>query len=213
VSQRRVWVVVVAAGSGDRFGGPKQLAPLGDARVIDHAVAAASAVADGVVVVVARALADSITESLPGDVCVVGGATRSASVRSGLAAVPDDADIVLVHDAARPLASMALFERVVAAVDDGADAVVPVVAVTDTIRRGRGGVVDRDDLWSVQTPQGFRADALRSAHAGGGEATDDATLVEAEGGKVVLVDGEPTNFKITHAHDLRVAQALVGEHR
>lgn len=208
MSQRRPWVVVVAAGSGDRFGGPKQLAPLGDARVIDHSVATASAVAEGVVVVVAPDQRAALTESLPGVTCVDGGRTRSASVRCGLAAVPDDVEVILVHDAARPLASPSLFERVVGAVVDGAEAVVPVVPITDTIRHGRGGVVDREDLWAVQTPQGFRSASLRSAHASGGEATDDAALVEADGGKVVLVEGEPTNLKITHAHDVRVAEAV-----
>jgi 2-C-methyl-D-erythritol 4-phosphate cytidylyltransferase len=140
---------------------------------------------------------------------VAGGATRSASVRAGLAAVPGDADVVLVHDAARPLAGAALFATVVEAVRSGADAVVPAVAVTDTLRRRTGGLVARDDLVAVQTPQGFRASSLRSAHVGEPEATDDASLVEAAGGKVVLVDGWPGNLKITHALDLTVAGALL----
>jgi 2-C-methyl-D-erythritol 4-phosphate cytidylyltransferase len=118
--------------------------------------------------------------------------------------------VVLVHDGARPLADTALFSRVIAAVRAGADAVVPVVPVVDTIRSLDGGAVDRSRLVAVQTPQGFRAEALRAAHRGGGEATDDATLVEAIGGKVVLVDGDRRNLKITEPDDLVVARALAG---
>jgi len=140
---------------------------------------------------------------------VVGGATRSASVASGLDAVPADAAVVLVHDAARPLASAGLYRRVIEAVRSGADAVVPAVAVVDTIRSLGGGTVDRDRLRAVQTPQGFRAGTLRAAHRAGGDATDDATLVEAVGGSVELVDGERTNLKITEPSDLDVAEALL----
>jgi len=140
---------------------------------------------------------------------VAGGATRSASVANGLAAVPLSASVVLVHDAARPLASPDLFARVADAVRRGADAAVPVVAVVDTVRDVHGGTLDRERLRAVQTPQGFRADVLRSVHDGLAEATDDAALVEAAGGSVVLVDGERSNLKITEPSDLDVAAALV----
>jgi len=133
---------------------------------------------------------------------VAGGATRSASVRAGLVAVPDDASIVLVHDGARPLATRNLFDAVVAAVRDGADAVVPGVPVSDSLRTADGMVVARDGVIAVQTPQGFSAGSLRAAHADGGEASDDATLVEASGGTVVVVEGEPANLKITRPGDL-----------
>ncbi|MDQ2677789.1 MAG: 2-C-methyl-D-erythritol 4-phosphate cytidylyltransferase, partial [Actinomycetota bacterium] len=123
--------------------------------------------------------------------------------------VPDGASVVLVHDAARPLASVALFERVIAAVHDGADVAIPVVAVTDTIRHVDGGVVDRDDLRAVQTPQGFAAPTLRAVHVHEPDATDDAGLVEAAGGTVALVDGESTNLKLTDPLDLVVAEALL----
>jgi 2-C-methyl-D-erythritol 4-phosphate cytidylyltransferase len=123
--------------------------------------------------------------------------------------VPVDATIVLVHDAARPLASPALFARVVDAVRAGADAAVPAVAVADTLRRRTGGSVDRDELVAVQTPQGFRAEALRAAHANAVEATDDASLVEQQGGSVVLVDGEPGNRKITDPSDLAAAEGMI----
>ena len=206
VADGPVWVVVVAAGSGTRYGGAKQYEPLGGRRVLDWSLAAARFVADGVVLVVGSgAPVDEVA-----DRTVVGGATRSASVRAGLAAVPDEASIILVHDAARPLASPALFAAVVAAVRGGADAVVPGLTPVDTIRHRDGGVVDRSELVAVQTPQGFRSDVLRSAHEGDGDASDDAGLVEDAGHVVAVIDGEPPNRKITTPDDLAVAEALLG---
>jgi len=202
-----VWVIVVAAGSASRFGRPKQYEPLGSRRVLDWSLDDARTVADGVVLVVAPEYVD--TPEPAADVVVAGAATRSGSVRAGLAAVPADAGIVLVHDGARPLAGPDLFVRVAAAVTEGVDAVVPTVAVTDTLRWRDGGPVHRDELLAVQTPQGFRAAALRDAHAAGGEGTDDVSLVEAAGGKVVVVEGSPANLKITHPDDLVVAGALL----
>jgi len=202
-----VWTIVVAAGRGERFGGPKQLADLGGVRVIDLALDAARAAGDGVVVVVPP---EGTAWGLVADAVVVGGATRSASVRRGLEAVPADAGVVLVHDAARPLATPALYARVVAAVRAGAEGVVPAVAVVDTVRSLDGAPVDRDRLRSVQTPQGFPAAVLRRVHATGGDATDDAGLVEAAGGRIALVEGERANLKITEAADLAVASALRG---
>jgi 2-C-methyl-D-erythritol 4-phosphate cytidylyltransferase len=202
-----VWVIVVAAGTGSRFGRPKQYEALGGRRVLDWSLDDARAVADGIVLVVP---ADRLGTPEPAaDAVVPGGATRSASVRAGLASVPADAEVVLVHDGARPLAGAALFTAGVAAVRAGAEAVVPAVAVTDTLRRRSGGLEPRDDLVAVQTPQAFRAAALRAAHAGEPEATDDASLVEAAGGKVVVVDGWPGNLKITHPLDLVVAGAVL----
>ena len=207
-----VWTIVVAGGAGTRFGGdvPKQYLSLGDARVLDHALAAARSVSDGVVLVVGAPFVDRAEPRA--DRVVAGGATRSASVRAGLAAVPDDGsvDVILVHDAARPRASADLFARVVDAVRAGADAVVPGVPVSDTIKRvaardGRAVVVEtppRSELVAVQTPQGFRPAVLRAAHAGGAEATDDAAVVEAAGGAVVVVPGEPGNVKVTTPADL-----------
>ena len=206
------WVVIVAAGSGARFGGAKQWAPLAGRRVVDWCVDAArvTPACAGVVVVVA---ADEVaTVVVPGaDVVVAGGATRSASVRAGLAAVPHDVDVVVVHDGARPLASTGLLEAVVAAVRAGADAALPAVPVTDTVKRvGVDGVVtgtvDRAGLMAVQTPQAFAAGALRRAHEGGPEATDDGALVEAIGGRVVVVPGEPHNIKLTEPGDLATAE-------
>jgi 2-C-methyl-D-erythritol 4-phosphate cytidylyltransferase len=195
---------VVAAGSGARFGGQKQFEDLAGRRVVDWSLAACRSVAHGVVLVVP---ADHVGEGASiADTVVVGGASRSESVRAGLAAVPPEADIVVVHDAARPFAAPALFAAVVDAVSGGADGAVPGVAVADTIKEVAGGRVvatlDRDTLVAVQTPQAFTAVALRAAHAAGGHATDDAALVEARGGRVVVVPGDPANTKITLRADL-----------
>jgi 2-C-methyl-D-erythritol 4-phosphate cytidylyltransferase len=199
-----VWTIVVAGGSGSRLGRPKQYERIGSRRVIDHAAEIAGAVSEGVVLVVPPA--DATREG-----GVAGGATRSDSVRAGLAEVPDEASIICVHDAARPFASKALFQSVIAAVHGGADGAIPGLAVTDTIKRMDANhvVVDtpsRDSLVAVQTPQAFRASVLRAAHAGGRQATDDAALVEDSGGRVVVVPGEITNRKITHLDDLAWAR-------
>lgn len=202
-----VWAIVVAAGSGRRFGGAKQYEPLAGRRVVDWSLAAARTAADGVVLVVSPAHEGD--EEAAADAVVAGADTRSGSVRAGLAAVPADAEVIVVHDGARPLADAALFRAVVDAVRDGADAAVPGVPVIDTLRARGGGTVDREGLVAVQTPQAFRAGRLRAAHTGTAEATDDASLVEAAGGKVVVVNGSPTNLKITRRDDLVVAEALL----
>lgn len=208
-----VWVIIVAAGAGSRFGAPKQFIDLGGMRVVDHAVATAARHATGVVVVLpAEPSPDQGPIVAPDDTKLVitsGATSRAGSVRRGLDLVPADADVVLVHDGARPLATDAIYESVISAVLSGAEAVVPAVAVTDTIRRRGGEVVDRSELVAVQTPQGFRAETLRSAHAAGGDATDDATLVEVAGGTVVVVDGDRRNIKITSPLDLDIAAALI----
>jgi 2-C-methyl-D-erythritol 4-phosphate cytidylyltransferase len=199
-----VWAIVVAAGAGVRFGGPKQYEQLGERRVLDWAVETAAGVSDGIVLAVPPDRASQLEPRA--DVVVTGGSTRSESVRKALAVVPLDADVVIVHDAARPLATPRLFSAVVGALATGVDGAVPGVPVPDTIKRVRDGLVvgtlDRSELMAVQTPQAFRADVLRRAHAGDGEATDDATLVEAVGGRVVVVAGEMTNVKVTTAADL-----------
>ena len=209
-----VWCVLVAAGSGSRFGGAKQFATLGGRTVLERAVSVAADCCDGVVVVAhpesvetARELVDV---SVPGGCRVVpGGNTRSGSSRIGVEAVPDSAEVILVHDAARPLATAEVYGRVIDAVRNGADGAVPVVPVVDTIRDTDGELVDRDRLLAVQTPQGFDAQVLRSAVAGGAEATDDAALVAASGGHIVFVDGDTANRKITTPEDLAVAGALL----
>lgn len=200
-----VWTVVVAAGSSHRYGRPKQYEVIGDARVIDHSLAVAREATDGVVLVVPEA--DVFSEG-----GVAGGPTRSESVRNGLGAVPEEATIICVHDAARPFADIALYDRVIEAVIAGADCAIPGVTVTDTIKIvDADGIVvatpDRAALRAVQTPQAFRARVLRAAHAGRGEGTDDAALVEALGGRVVIVASTDDNRKITYPADLDWARS------
>ena len=205
-----VGAIVVAAGRGDRFGAAKQFLELGGTRLVDRAVVACSGSCDAVVVVLP---ADVAWDGPVVHAAVSGGATRSDSVRAGLAALPPTVEVVLVHDAARPLASRAVFDAVINAIRAGADAAVPALPVPDTLKRVDGArvleTVARDDLVAVQTPQAFRIDALRAAHAGDGRATDDAGLVEQSGGCVVVVPGEVTNFKITAPSDLELAAAVL----
>jgi 2-C-methyl-D-erythritol 4-phosphate cytidylyltransferase len=211
-----VWVVVVAAGGGSRFGGRKQFEDMGGRSMVDWSVGAARTVADGVVLVVPPDVAVAPWPDTHGaDVLVAGGATRTASVRAGVDAVPAEADVIVVHDGARPLASDVLFRSVVDAVATGADAAIPGLVLSDTVKRVDDdnvvvSTVDRHGLVMVQTPQAFRADLLRSAHGAGGDATDDAGLVEAQGATVRVVPGDPRNLKVTTPADLALARALAG---
>lgn len=162
------------------------------------------------------------------DIVVPGGSTRATSVRRGLSAVPSSASVIVVHDAARPLAGEGLYVSVISAVAEGADAAVPGVGVVDTLKivdtpekavtaNGTaspvsGNVVstlDRSRIVAVQTPQAFKASALIAAHGLGEDATDDAGLVEAIGGKVVVVPGDRWNLKITFPIDLAIAEAAL----
>ena len=230
-----VWSIVVAGGSGRRFGRLKQFSELAGRPVLEWAVQACRPCSAGVVLVVPATDAASGAAEAPdphgADAVVSGGATRADSVRCGLAAVPSEAAIIVVHDAARPLASPALFEAVLAAVTEGgADGAVPGVPLRDTIKvvdeSGRvTDTLDRDRLVAVQTPQAFNAAALRRAHAEAAPdaatpaaatpaaATDDAMLVEALGGTVLVVPGEPGNLKITDPDDLMAAERLVAARR
>ncbi len=206
-----VWAVVVAGGSGLRYGGPKQFDQLAGRRVVDRAVAPALETCDGVVVVV-PAGDDGRVQGV--DAVVEGGATRSDSVRAGLASVPPDAEVIVVHDAVRPLATAGLFSAVIDAVRAGADGALPAVAVSDTLKRVSDGrvteTVRRDDVVRAQTPQAFRASVLRRAHRSCPQASDDAAVVEAAGGSVLVVPGDPANIKITEPSDIAVAEALMG---
>jgi 2-C-methyl-D-erythritol 4-phosphate cytidylyltransferase len=211
-----VWAVVVAAGGGSRFGGLKQFEDLGGRAVVDWSVEAARSVADGVVLVLSDEVAtDPSTDSYGADIIAIGGANRSASVAAGVRAVPAEAEVIVVHDGARPLASGALFRAVVGAVRAGADGAVPGLALADTVKQVDDGAtvmstVERRGLMSVQTPQAFRADLLRQAHEAGFEATDDAGLVEAQGATVRVVPGDPRNLKVTTPADLDMARVLAG---
>lgn len=217
-----IWAVIVAAGSGTRFGGSKQFAALGDRRVLDWSVEVAKGSADGVVVVLNENDYEEAASTLQVDFVVVGGATRSASTKAGLESVPEDADIVLVHDAARPLVTSKLFDAVIGAVTEGADAAVPGIAIPDTVKTVSSqptagtavlisGTLNRDELVAVQTPQAFRAAALRSAYAAEPEATDDAAVIERMGGQAVVVPGDPRNIKLTVPQDMVVVEALMNQ--
>jgi 2-C-methyl-D-erythritol 4-phosphate cytidylyltransferase len=220
----QTWAVVVAAGSGTRLGSdrPKAFVKLCGRLLLTHSVEMLDdhPAVDGIVLVVpsgweepATLLADDLAAGKVA-AAVTGGRTRAESVAAGLAAVPADVDVILVHDAARPFATPALVSRVLDGVAD-ADGAVPGLALTDTVKRVSGGRVvetlDRSQLVSVQTPQAFIAQALRSAFAGAGDtaadATDCASLIERAGGSVAVVAGERGNAKITDAQDLAAAEA------
>ncbi len=208
VTRPGLWAIVVAAGSGSRFGGdvPKQYVHLAGQRVLDHSLRAMQAWCDDRVVVVVSPDRVNDPEPLAG-VVVVGGSTRSQSVRNGLAALPDDAEYVLVHDAARPLVDHQVVSALMNALAEGIPAAIPGLAVTDTIKRVRSGwvseTVPREDLVAVQTPQAFSVAALRAAHVSGAEATDDAALMEQAGHSVAVVPGSAQMRKVTTNEDLR----------
>ena len=215
----QVAAIIVAAGSGVRFGAdiPKALIQLGDRTLIEHAVAAISPVVDQVIVT-APASHLSQFQGLLGDAVtvVVGGQTRSESVRAGLAAVSKDYKYLLIHDAARALATTDLAGRVIAALENGEVAVIPGLPQVDTVKNvdENGYVIatpDRSQLRTVQTPQGFELSVLLSAHAANGESTDDAALVESAGNKVLLIAGEERALKITTPADLANAYNFLGE--
>ncbi|WP_281902387.1 2-C-methyl-D-erythritol 4-phosphate cytidylyltransferase [Micromonospora humidisoli] len=217
-----VAVLVPAAGAGVRLGpgGPKALRLLGGEPLLVHVVRriAAAPSVHTVVVAAPAAEADVVRQLLTpvAPVLVVaGGAERQASVANALAAVPPGPDIVLVHDAARALTPPALVEAVAAAVRAGHDAVIPVLPVSDTIKRvDAAGVVlatvDRSALRAVQTPQGFRRGVLAAAHAAAGDPlTDDAGLVEQQGVPVFCVPGSEYALKVTRPFDLTLAEHLL----
>jgi 2-C-methyl-D-erythritol 4-phosphate cytidylyltransferase len=215
-----VAVVLPAAGRGERMGAGvvKALRELAGQPLLLHAVQGVRAVpAIGpVVVLVPVGLVNDLAVLLaPYDVQVTaGGERRQDSVRIGLAALPADADLVLVHDAARALTPTSVFDAVIAALRTGAEAVVPVLPVADTIKRVAGGTVretlERGDLRLVQTPQGFVRTVLERAHRQPGPAaSDDAGLVERLGHPVVTVPGSEEAFKVTRPFDLTVAEAVL----
>jgi 2-C-methyl-D-erythritol 4-phosphate cytidylyltransferase len=212
---RTAWAVVVAGGSGTRFGGYKQFMRLAGREVVDWSVEAAQKACAGVVLVVPAEVVGEYCGRA--SVVVAGGPTRAGSVRAGLGAVPPEASVIVVHDAARPLSSPEMWASAIAAIEGGADAAVPCVPVSDTIKQrqddGRLVTLERARLLAVQTPQAFSASALRAAHAAGGEATDDAALVEAMGGRVVSVSGEASNIKVTAPVDLALAETLLAVQR
>jgi 2-C-methyl-D-erythritol 4-phosphate cytidylyltransferase len=219
-----VWAILVAAGRGERLGTerPKAFAKLGELPLLAEPLRRLdeSEWIDSVVVVVPAGWEEPailLAEELGcGKVraCVAGGATRTDSVRAGVGEVPDDAAVVLVHDAARPILPDEVVERVLAPLAEGWDGVVPGLPVADTVKRvgDDGGVVEtvaRDGLWTVQTPQAFPADMLRRAVGAGGDATDCAGLVEAQGGRIKVVPGDPLLAKVTTADDLARIESML----
>lgn len=219
-------VILLGAGAGRRLGAaePKALLPIGGRPMLAVAAAAAAASAPvrGLVVTFpsgwegrARACVEDLGVPVR---LVIGGATRQASVRAALAEVPGTVDIVAVHDAARPFAPPDLFARVLEAVVGGADGAVPVLAVSDTVLRVQGAVVQgvepREELALGQTPQAFRTSVLREAHAkadvAGASFTDDASMLRWAGYEVRAIPGDPVNVKITTLADLAQADRRMG---
>jgi len=218
------WALLVAAGAGERLGidRPKAFASLGGRPLlaesldrldrspwVDAIVVAAPVGWEEPAILLAEELAATKVVS-----CVTGGATRVDSVRAALDDVPDDALVVLVHDAARPLIDDALIERVLAPLAEGFDGVVPALPIPDTVKRVDNGVVvetvSREDLVGVQTPQAFLAPSLRRAFGGDlSDATDCSSLVERAGGRVAAVEGEPTLLKVTTPADLALVEMLL----
>jgi len=198
-----IWGLLLAAGRGSRFGRTKHDLHIGGVSLWERC--RRSLIAGGVENVV---LVGDIAGAVPG------GGRRRDSVAAGLAAIPDAEGFVLVHDAARPLVTPQLVRRVIDRLLGGdVDGVVPAIPVRDTIKRIGGEMVvetvDRSNLVSVQTPQGFVLGALRAAHdAFPREATDDAAIVEASGGAIAIVAGDPVNMKLTYPEDLALAEAL-----
>jgi 2-C-methyl-D-erythritol 4-phosphate cytidylyltransferase len=207
-----IWAIVLAAGSGARFGGAKQFEKLGRIPLVDRAVRAARAACVGAVVVLPP---DTTWTGSPGTTSIVGGSTRSAPVREGLTHIPETAQIVVVHDAAHPLASRKLFRSVVRAVEDGADAAIPGLPINETVKRVSDrtvvATVTGPELVAAQTPHAFRAEMLRAAHADCADASDDTVLVEAHGGRIVVVPGDPRNVHVTTLAELSMAQRLLGQ--
>ena len=217
-----VWAILAAAGSGERLGvgRPKAFAHLGGRPLLAESLERLddSDWVDGIVVAVPPGWEEPavlLAEELgAGKVvaAVAGGATRSQSVRLALVEVPEDAAAIVVHDAARPLITDEVIERVIAPLADGWDGIVPALPLADTVKRVRGGEVvetlDRAELVSVQTPQAFASDALR--RAADGEGTDCAALVEARGGRIGIVDGDPRLVKVTSRDDLALIASWLG---
>lgn len=206
---QRLIVIIAAGGSGTRFGSllPKQFCTLGDRPVLSHACSRLMSLPGVVatVVVIDPAYAayapDGVLTAAPGR-------SRWASVRNALDACAHvEADVILVHDGARPLPSRSMMARVAAACRNHQGA-IPVVAVTDSLRRADGSPANRADFRAVQTPQAFRADLLRQAYILSElpEFTDDASVMTAAGfGDIALVDGDTRNIKITNPMDLKIA--------
>jgi 2-C-methyl-D-erythritol 4-phosphate cytidylyltransferase len=207
--------IVPAGGSGERLGAdrPKAFVVVGAKRLLDYSLQALSPCCNRIVIATPGG-----QWTVDSGQCVEGGSSRSASVRNAVRAAPD-ADVFVVHDAARPFVTVDLVRRCLESLA-GVDGVVAAAPVTDTVKEtGPDGLVvrtlDRSGLWAIQTPQVFRADVLRRAldvdDAALAAATDDASLVEAIGGSVRVVQAPAENIKVTGPADLRLAEALLAD--
>lgn len=210
-SRDGIWGIVLAAGAGSRLGARKQFLRIGESRLVDLSVRATASVCEGLVLVLPKS---SSWNGEPVTAVVDGGKTRLESARRGLEAVPSSTRIVVIHDAAHPLASERLFESLIEAVEvRGVDAALPVFPTSDTIMRTRRDqiteTIPRDGLVTVQVPQAFKADVLRAAHERGGEASDDGVLVQQFGARIRTVPGEACNIHITTMDDLTMAAQLL----
>jgi len=210
--------IIAAAGSGERFKAqiPKALIHLGDKTLLEHAIARIAPAVQQIIVTAPAGYEDHIKALVGDDISVVtGGATRSQSIRLGLAAVNPEAQFILVHDAARSLASTALAQSIIASLQSGEAAVIPGLPEVDTVNviDSDGYVLsapDRASLRIIQTPQGFCASVLREAHKSAADATDDASLVSKLGHKVRVIAGEEQAIKITTPADLAIAMTFLG---
>jgi len=206
----RVSAIILAAGSGNRFGDRKQFAVVGGRRLVDWAVETAAAVCDEVIVVLPAGVE---WDGPPVAAAVLGGRSRSASVRSGLAAVSADTNIIVVHDPAHPLVTSSLMKVVITAVRAGADAAFPAVPLTEPLKQIEGTrvvrTVPREGVMMVQSPHAFRADVLRKAHVSDPEVVEDTMLVEALGGDIVIVPGDPRNIHVTTREELAIVSLLL----
>lgn len=204
------WVIIVAAGSGVRFGQLKQFLLLDGKPILEWSLQAVRPLQLGVVVVLPPGIDPPNLEGV--NYFIEGGKTRAESVKRGIDLVPPDAEVILIHDAARPMASTKLFDLMVKAIQKGADAAIPGLAVSDTLKKIQGDkvqTVPREEFILSQTPQSFKAQVIRKAHESNTEATDDAALVEELGVKIDIVKGEPYNMKITYPHDLILLNSIV----
>jgi len=205
-----VWGIVLAAGTATRFGGGKQWERLGGERLVDRSVATAATACDDVVVVLEP---NASWDGVPVAATVEGGAERAESVRAGLAVVPEWVEVVVIHDAAHPLASRSLFDALVEEVAKGADAAVPVLPATETILEVRRGALapigSTEPLAIAQMPHAFNARVLRDAHRDAPACRDDASLLLALDKLVVAVAGETTNVHITTRDELALAERML----
>ena len=204
-----VWAVLLAAGSGRRLGTAKQFLDVGGQRAVDRVVRTARRVVDGAVLV----LPDGVGWDGPAvDAVAVGGSSRSQSVRAGLALVPAQADIVVIHDAAHPLVSEDLLRSVIAGVDGIVDGAVCVLPMTQVVHHVEDGIVvevlPKQRQVLAQSPAAFRADVLRQAHADHPEAVEDVELVVSRGGRVAVVAGDPLNLHVTTVEEWAMACSL-----